>query len=106
MPKRGKKYNEAAKTIEAQKIYTVVEAVELCRNAGIAGFDESVDVVFRLGVNPKYADQMVRGSCLLPHGTGKSLRVVVARMRSAPRIWRSGFRTGGWSSSASWRRRI
>ncbi|NLH47708.1 MAG: 50S ribosomal protein L1 [Myxococcales bacterium] len=77
MPKRGKKYIEAAKKIERQKTYTVDEAVALCHDAGTAGFDESVDAVFRLGVNPKYADQMVRGSCLLPHGTGKTVRVVV-----------------------------
>jgi large subunit ribosomal protein L1 len=77
MPERGKKYRELAATIDRDKRYTVEEAVELCLKSGPAKFNEAVDVAFRLGVNPKHADQMVRGSCLLPHGTGKTIRVIV-----------------------------
>jgi len=77
MPKHGKNYRAAAASIDRQHRYSVDEAIAKCKEAGTAKFDESVDVVFRLGVNPKHADQMVRGSCLLPHGTGKTLRVVV-----------------------------
>jgi large subunit ribosomal protein L1 len=77
MYKRGKKYRQLAENIDRQKRYTVEEAINLVKNSGPAKFDESVDVAMRLGVNPKHADQMVRGSVLLPHGTGKTLRVIV-----------------------------
>jgi large subunit ribosomal protein L1 len=77
MATRGKKYRQLAENIDGQKRYALDEAIGLCLSAGPAKFNESVDAAFRLGVNPKHADQMVRGSCLLPHGTGKSLRVVV-----------------------------
>ena len=77
MAQRGKKYRQAAESIDRAKRYTVAEAIELVKNSGPAKFDESVDVAMRLGVNPKHADQMVRGSVLLPHGTGKTLRVIV-----------------------------
>jgi large subunit ribosomal protein L1 len=77
MAQRGKKYREAAAKIDRQTRYPVDEAVALCLSSGTAKFDESVDASFRLGVNPKHADQMVRGSVLLPHGTGKITRVIV-----------------------------
>ena len=77
MATRGKKYRQLAENIDGQKRYALDEAIGLCLSAGPAKFNESVDAAFRLGVNPKHADQMVRGSCLLPHGTGKSLRAVV-----------------------------
>jgi len=77
MSKQGKKFREAAAKIDRQQRYSVDEAIGLCKEAGTAKFDESVDVAFRLGVNPRHADQMVRGSCLLPHGTGKTVRVIV-----------------------------
>ncbi len=77
MAQRGKKYRQAAESIDRAKRYTVAEAIELVKKSGPAKFDESVDVAMRLGVNPKHADQMVRGSVLLPHGTGKTLRVIV-----------------------------
>jgi len=73
----GKKYDAAAKLIDREKRYTVVEACELIGTLKFAKFDETVEVAARLGVNPKHADQMIRSSCALPHGTGKSLRVVV-----------------------------
>jgi large subunit ribosomal protein L1 len=73
----GKKYEAAIKLVDQEKRYTIVEACELLEKVKVAKFDETVDVAARLGVNPKHADQMIRSSCSLPHGTGKSLRVVV-----------------------------
>ncbi|MBM4370139.1 MAG: 50S ribosomal protein L1 [Deltaproteobacteria bacterium] len=77
MPRRGKGYKEASAKVERQKLHTVDEAVVLLKETTYAKFDETVDLALRLGVNPKYSDQMVRGACLLPHGTGKSARVLV-----------------------------
>lgn len=74
---RGKKYTEARKTIEPGKRYPLREAVELMVGTGRAKFDETVDAAIRLGVDPKHADQMVRGSVALPHGLGKVVRVLV-----------------------------
>lgn len=73
----GKKYEAATKLVDHEKRYTVAEACELIGKLKIAKFDETVDCAARLGVNPKHADQMIRSSCALPHGTGKSLRVIV-----------------------------
>lgn len=77
MAKFGKKYQDAAKLVEAGKAYDLVEAIEVVKKTATAKFDESVDVAVRLGVNPKYADQQVRGAVVLPHGTGKSKKVLV-----------------------------
>ncbi|MBN2437074.1 MAG: 50S ribosomal protein L1 [Deltaproteobacteria bacterium] len=77
MSKRGKKYIEARQRIEVGKRYPVQEAVSLIVGAARAKFDETVDAAIRLGVNPAHADQMVRGSVVLPHGLGKSVRVLV-----------------------------
>lgn len=77
MAKRGKKYLEAAKKIEAGKRYPVSEATELVVASARAKFDETVAAAVRLGVNPAHADQMVRGSVVLPNGLGKSVRVLV-----------------------------
>lgn len=77
MAKRGKKYIEAAKKIEAGKRYPVSEAAELVVAAARAKFDETVAAAVRLGVNPAHADQMVRGSVVLPNGLGKTVRVLV-----------------------------
>jgi large subunit ribosomal protein L1 len=77
MAKRGKKYLEAAKKIEAGKRYPVNEAVGLAVSVKRAKFDETVAAAIRLGVNPAHADQMVRGSVVLPNGLGKSVRVLV-----------------------------
>lgn len=68
----GKKYEEAAKLIEAGKLYSPKEAVELVKKTSITKFDGTVEASFRLGVNPKYPDQQVRGAMVLPYGTGKS----------------------------------
>jgi large subunit ribosomal protein L1 len=77
MSKRGKKYLEARKRVETAKRYTIQEAMELVVGAARAKFDETVDAAVRLGVNPAHADQMVRGSVVLPNGLGKSVRVLV-----------------------------
>jgi len=76
MPKHGKKFREARERVE-QRLYSLEEAVEQVRTAAFAKFDETVEVALRLGVNPKHADQMVRGTVVLPHGTGQSKRVLV-----------------------------
>ena len=73
----GKKYLEAAKSIDPNKRYTVDEACTLVGKMVKKKFDETVDVAIRLGVDPKHADQMVRGAVVLPHGIGKAVRVAV-----------------------------
>lgn len=77
MAKFGKKYQDAAKLIEAGKYYSPKEAVELVKKTSVTKFDSSVEVSFKLGVNPKYSDQQVRGAMVLPNGTGKSKKVLV-----------------------------
>src|SRR5437762_11428762 len=76
MSKRGKKYTKAAAAVE-QKVYSLEEAVALLKKIGYAKFDETVEVAVRLGVDPRHADQVVRGTVVLPAGTGKSVRVLV-----------------------------
>ncbi|MFY9586403.1 MAG: 50S ribosomal protein L1 [Actinomycetota bacterium] len=71
----GKKYAEAAKAIDREKLYPLPEAIALVKGGAKRKFNESVDVAIRLGVDPRKADQMVRGTVSLPHGTGKSVRV-------------------------------
>ncbi|MDR0854658.1 MAG: 50S ribosomal protein L1 [Clostridiales Family XIII bacterium] len=77
MPKRGKKYQEAAKLIDRETLYDAPEALELLVKSAPAKFDETVEVHFRLGVDGRHADQQVRGAIVLPHGTGKTVRVLV-----------------------------
>ncbi len=76
MAKKGKKLREARTKVDSLRKYTLDEALDLMKELSFANFKESADVSFKLGVNPKYADQMVRGSALLPHGTGKTVRVM------------------------------
>jgi large subunit ribosomal protein L1 len=73
----GKRYREALKAIDAERLYSFQEALELLKSFPAPGFDESVDVAVNLGVDPKHADQMVRGAIVMPHGTGRSVRVLV-----------------------------
>jgi large subunit ribosomal protein L1 len=73
----AKLYAKALGQVDPDKAYSVEEAVGLAKQAAYAKFDETVDMAVRLGVNPKHADQMVRGAVLLPHGTGKAVRVLV-----------------------------
>ncbi|MGH8005143.1 MAG: 50S ribosomal protein L1 [Limisphaerales bacterium] len=75
--KRGKKYKAAVAKIDRAKRYPLTQAIKLVKENKIAQFDESVEVSVRLGVDPKQADQIVRGTVLLPHGTGKKIRVLV-----------------------------
>lgn len=77
MPKHGKKYAEAVKNVNAEALYEGQEAVELVKKMATAKFDETVEVAVRLGVDPKKQDQAVRGVVVLPHGTGKTKRVLV-----------------------------
>ncbi|HLE10348.1 MAG: 50S ribosomal protein L1 [Bdellovibrionales bacterium RIFOXYD12_FULL_39_22] len=77
MKKRSKKYLEAAKKVDPKKVYSIDDAVKLVKETSFTKFDETVDVAFRLGVDPRHADQMIRGAISLPAGTGKSVRVVV-----------------------------
>lgn len=77
MPKRGKKYLEARKKIDRQHYYDPSEAIALLKEIASASFDETVELSVKLGVNPKHADQQVRGAVVLPHGTGKEVKVVV-----------------------------
>ncbi|MCC5905494.1 MAG: 50S ribosomal protein L1 [Balneolaceae bacterium] len=76
MAKRGKKYQQVAELIDPDLEYTVEEACDLVKKTSTASFDESVDLDLRLGVDPRHADQMVRGTVSLPHGTGKIVRVL------------------------------
>jgi large subunit ribosomal protein L1 len=73
----GKKYLEAAKLVDHDRIYTPDEAAELARQTSYVAFDSTIEAHLRLGVDPRHADQMVRGTVVLPHGTGKVVRVVV-----------------------------
>lgn len=75
--KHGKKFRAADEAAKGKEVYTLPEAVDKLKQVKFAKFDESVDMVFRLGVDPRKADQMVRGTVSLPHGTGKSVRVLV-----------------------------
>lgn len=77
MPKRGKNYRNSIANRDSLKLYDVEEAIDLMVKGKFAKFDESVDIAVRLGVDPRHADQMVRSSVILPHGTGKEVRVLV-----------------------------
>ncbi|MCA9689471.1 MAG: 50S ribosomal protein L1 [Myxococcales bacterium] len=73
----GKKSQAANKLVDREKRYGFAEGCELVTKTKVAKFDETVDIAARLGVNPRHADQMIRSSCSLPHGTGKTIRVIV-----------------------------
>lgn len=77
MPKHGKRYADAAKGYDRQTAYSAGQALELVKTFATAKFDETVEAVFRLGIDARKADQLVRGTISLPHGTGKEVRVVV-----------------------------
>ncbi|HEU4828145.1 MAG TPA: 50S ribosomal protein L1 [Gemmatimonadales bacterium] len=77
MPTQGKRFRAAAATVDRAREHTVQEAVGVVKRASFAKFDETVDVAVRLGVDPRHADQVVRGTVVLPHGTGKPVRVLV-----------------------------
>ena len=77
MAKMGKNYIESAKLIDKNELYTPAESMELAVKTSKAKFDETIEVHVRLGVDPRHADQQVRGAVVLPHGTGKTVRVLV-----------------------------
>lgn len=77
MPKRGKKYQESVKLVDRESLYEPAEAMDLVTKTAKANFDETVEVSIKLGVDPRHADQQVRGAIVLPHGTGKTRRVLV-----------------------------
>ena len=91
MPSHGKKYVEAAKLVDREQVYPPLEAVELAKQTTYVAFDASIEVHLRLGVDPRHADQMVRGTVVLPHGTGKIVRVAVfAQGEKAQEALRAG----------------
>lgn len=77
MPKRGRKYREAAAKIDGDKLYSRAEAVKLIKETAFTNFDPTVEIHFRLGVDPRHADQQVRDVVVLPHGLGKTVRILV-----------------------------
>jgi large subunit ribosomal protein L1 len=77
MSKPGKRFTAAKATVDRDKLYTLEEAVKLVKDAAKAKFDETIEVALNLGVDPRHADQMVRGVCQLPNGSGRKLRVAV-----------------------------
>ena len=77
MAKHGKKYNASKENVDRNKKHTFEEGIQAAIDASFAKFDETMDAAVRLGVDPRHADQMVRGTVVLPHGTGKPVRVVV-----------------------------
>ena len=79
---KSKRYRKNQEMVPKEKSYTIPEAVGAVKKLANAKFDESVDIAFRLGVDPKYSDQMVRGNVVLPHGTGKTKKVVVLTKNS------------------------
>ena len=77
MATAGKKFRAAAENVDRNRTYTIPDAASLVKKASFAKFDETVDIAVNLGVDPRHADQVVRGTVVLPHGTGKSVRVLV-----------------------------
>ena len=88
MKKHGKKYNNAAKLFDRNKVYSIKEAVELVKKTAYTKFNGTVELHLRMGVDVKQADQLVRGVVLLPHGTGKQVRILVFAEGEAERIAR------------------
>jgi large subunit ribosomal protein L1 len=86
MAKRGKKYQEAEKKVDADRMYSVADAAELLKDISYANFDESVELHARLGIDPRQADQTVRSSVTLPYGTGQEVRVLVFAAGEAERV--------------------
>ena len=77
MASQSKRFKDAVGQVDRTRLYPIDEAIELLRSLPAAKFDESVDIAVRLGVDPKHADQMVRGAIVLPHGTGREIRILV-----------------------------
>ena len=94
--KRGKKYSEAAKLVDSTMLYDAADAIDLVQKTSTTKFDATVEAHIRLGVDSRHADQQVRGAVVLPHGTGKTVRVLVRFRRCSSnsrydgRCWPSG----------------
>lgn len=86
MAKHGKKYLQSLALLEEDKLYKPEEAVEILKKMQVANFDESVEVHYRLGIDPRQADQAVRSTVSLPHGTGRTMRVLVFAVGDAARV--------------------
>jgi len=86
MAKHGKRYNDAIKQIDRTKLYTPEEAVRLVKELATAKFDETIEMHFRLGIDPRHADQQIRNTVILPHGLGKEVRILVFAEGEAARI--------------------
>ncbi len=86
MVSRGKKYTESSKLVDRTKLYNPKEAIDIAKKAAYANFDETVELHLRMGVDPRAADQQVRGTALLPHGLGKQIRVVVFAQGEGARL--------------------
>jgi hypothetical protein len=104
MPVLTKRQKAAEAVYERVREYPLEEAIQIVKRLPVAKFDEAVDLSIRLGVDPKHADQMVRGAIVLPHGIGKAVTRSGRPGRPvpttwAPRTWWSGSRAGGWSST-------
>jgi large subunit ribosomal protein L1 len=112
--KHSKRFRQALALVESDHEYPVAEAITTLLSMPPAGFDETIEVAARLGVDPRHADQVVRGTVVLPHGLGKSVRVlVIARGpkateaqeaeadRSAPRMWSRRSTAAGWISTSA-----
>ena len=91
MPRHGRKYTEAARLVEPERRYEIAEAAELLPKLSISTFDGTIEAHLRLGIDPRHADQLVRGTVVLPHGTGKTTRVIVfAQGEKAQEALRAG----------------
>src|SRR5580765_3199657 len=114
MRKHGKKYTAARAQVAADRTYSIEEAIPLVQKVKYAKFDETVELTLRLGVDPKHADQMVRGTVVLPHGLGKTKRVLAIaggeKQKEAQeagadivavRKWSTRFRPASWTSTPS-----
>lgn len=86
MPRHGKKFQDAEKKIDADRLYTPDDGLALVKQVAFAGFDETVEAHFRLGIDPRQADQNVRTTAVLPHGTGKVVRILVFAAGEAERV--------------------
>ena len=86
MPKRGKKYREAAQLVDCMEAYSPADAVALARKTSTTSFDATVEIHMSMGVDPRHADQQVRGVVLMPHGTGKQVRILVFAEGEAEKI--------------------
>ena len=102
MHKHGKKYTAARAQVAADRQYSIEEAMPLAQKVKFAKFDETVELTLRLGVDPKHADQMVRGTVVLPHGLGKSSASRSPAARSRRKPWRPVLT---WLAARRWSRR-